>query len=127
MTDAPPKKRAWFQLHLSTCVVLMVVAGVLVWANVTNRVNAPYEKVGDGGGYGWPYCCYLSWYQYEHPQTREIFLAAEGEDRPVWEIGHRECAANLGVALAILALTALVCEAYSYIRGRLRPAKDPVP
>lgn len=30
MTDSPPKRRPWFQFHLSTCVVLLVVAGVLV-------------------------------------------------------------------------------------------------
>ena len=29
MSDDAPKKRAWFQIHLSTAVVLMVVAGVL--------------------------------------------------------------------------------------------------
>lgn len=28
------KKRPWFQLHLSTCIVLMVVAGVLLWLNL---------------------------------------------------------------------------------------------
>ncbi len=30
MTDFPPKPRPRLQLHLSTCVVLMVVAGALV-------------------------------------------------------------------------------------------------
>lgn len=30
----PPKRRAWFQLHLSTCVVLMVVAGLVLWLNI---------------------------------------------------------------------------------------------
>lgn len=34
MSDAPAKKRPWFQLHLSTCVVLMFVAGFGVWLNV---------------------------------------------------------------------------------------------
>jgi len=34
MTDAP-KKRPWFQIHLSTSIVLMFVAGGLVWANVS--------------------------------------------------------------------------------------------
>jgi len=28
------KKRPWFQLHLSTCVVMMVVACALLWANL---------------------------------------------------------------------------------------------
>ena len=34
MTDAPPKRRPRFQLHISTCVVLMFVAGIVVYANV---------------------------------------------------------------------------------------------
>lgn len=29
-----PRKRAWFQLHLSTCVVLMLASGVVLWANL---------------------------------------------------------------------------------------------
>ena len=33
MTQAP-KKRAWFQIHLSTAVVLMFAAGGLFWINV---------------------------------------------------------------------------------------------
>jgi len=30
-------QRRFFQIHLSTAVVLMLVAGVLVWANVRER------------------------------------------------------------------------------------------
>ncbi|HYG78437.1 MAG TPA: hypothetical protein VEK08_25775 [Planctomycetota bacterium] len=30
-------KPRWFQLHLSTCVVLMFVAGGLLWANLVER------------------------------------------------------------------------------------------
>jgi len=33
MTD--PKPRPWFRFHLSTCIVMMFVAGALVGANVT--------------------------------------------------------------------------------------------
>ena len=60
------KKRPWFQIHLSTAVVLMVVAGVLVWANVTTQIyisplsyvvnippNDQYDKV-IGEKRGWP-------------------------------------------------------------------------
>jgi len=38
MSDDAPKKRSWFQIHLSTAVVLMVVAGVLMWVNVTPKL-----------------------------------------------------------------------------------------
>lgn len=41
VSAAPPalRKRARFQLHLSTCVVLMLAAGILLWANVRERVR----------------------------------------------------------------------------------------
>ena len=63
MSDDAPKKRSWFQIHLITAVVLMVVAGVLVWANVRPVSNRPiwtpvYEVenpfAGKGLKRGWP-------------------------------------------------------------------------
>ena len=36
MTDKP--RRPWFQIHLSTAIVLMFVAGGLVWANIRPRI-----------------------------------------------------------------------------------------
>lgn len=128
MTDAPAKKRGWFQVHLSTCVVLMCVAGALVWANVRNQAEGVMELVGDVGLYGWPYYCYASWYQqHTNPQSREIFLVDEGEGRTIRQFSYKECAADLGVALIILGLTALVCEFNIYRRARKREAKDPAP
>ena len=55
MSDAP-KKRPLFQIHLATCVVLMFVAGGLVWANIAlspNYADATYV-VNQGG---WPLTC----------------------------------------------------------------------
>jgi len=40
-----PPRRARFQIHLSTAIVLMFVAGGLIWANVTGR---RVEKIGSG-------------------------------------------------------------------------------
>jgi len=37
MTADPPKKRRWFQLSLTTLIVLILVAGVLVWANLVQK------------------------------------------------------------------------------------------
>ncbi|HEY3323504.1 MAG TPA: hypothetical protein VGP72_23830 [Planctomycetota bacterium] len=36
MSDLP-KKRRWFQFHLSTAIVLMVVSGALLWLNMPDR------------------------------------------------------------------------------------------
>jgi hypothetical protein len=55
-----PPRRARFQIHLSTAMVLMFVAGALIWANAVprtiNTLNSEFTKV-----YGWP-CC--SWGRY---------------------------------------------------------------
>jgi hypothetical protein len=61
------KRRRWLQLHLSTCIVLMFVAGALVWANARNRfvwsptaapareMLLPTSQEQDFDGvYGWP-------------------------------------------------------------------------
>ncbi|MCK6471000.1 MAG: hypothetical protein L6R28_04570 [Planctomycetes bacterium] len=36
MSDEPQTKRPWFQLRLLTCIVLMFVAGLLIWANMVS-------------------------------------------------------------------------------------------
>lgn len=43
-----PKPRRWFQIHLSTAVVLMFVAGALIWANVHPRPLAHVVGVTAG-------------------------------------------------------------------------------
>ncbi|HEY3321380.1 MAG TPA: hypothetical protein VGP72_12990 [Planctomycetota bacterium] len=77
MSDQP-KKRPLFQLHLSTCIVLMFVAGGLIWANLGTPVFLPpapaeassqtmiehkmgidaIEKMRE---YGWPAIAYTHW------------------------------------------------------------------
>jgi len=55
-------RRPWFQLHLSTCIVLMFAAGGLLWANIVPGKNAYWgHGVGKSGhtdtiadGYGMP-------------------------------------------------------------------------
>jgi hypothetical protein len=53
-----PKRRRWLQLHLSTCIVLMFVAGGLLWANTRPASIAPDICMGPGPfpqcAYGWP-------------------------------------------------------------------------
>src|SRR3954463_5907823 len=53
-------KRRFFQIHLSTAVVLMLVAGVLVWANVTERTSIKNRSDPPGlwieyTHFGWPF------------------------------------------------------------------------
>ena len=44
MNNPPPRKR--FQIHLSTAIVMMFVAGALIWANMKNEFSVAH--------YGWP-------------------------------------------------------------------------
>ncbi len=44
MTEPPRRKR--FQIHLSTAIVLMFVAGGLLWANTYARIESKCEWVG---------------------------------------------------------------------------------
>jgi len=54
MAEAP-KKRAWFQIHLSSAVVLMFVAGILIYLNIHSRTNLwVLLPGGEIPGYGWP-------------------------------------------------------------------------
>jgi hypothetical protein len=47
-----PPRRKHFQIHLSTAIVMMFVAGLLIWANVRrNYTNTPGETYYS---YGWP-------------------------------------------------------------------------
>jgi hypothetical protein len=62
-TETPaPKKRPWFQLHLSSAIVLMVVTGVFVGQNSRHRITM--EKFGESSlpttvaHYGWPFETY---------------------------------------------------------------------
>ena len=59
MSDKP---RHWFQIHLSTAVVLMFVAGTIMWLNTipgigwSGGVNIGPTRPGEGYSFlGWPY------------------------------------------------------------------------
>lgn len=59
MSGEMTTRRRRFQLHLSTCVAIMFVAGVVVWANL--RVQQRFEMANRGAtvpillfSYGWP-------------------------------------------------------------------------
>jgi hypothetical protein len=54
MTEPPRRHR--FQIHLSTAVVLMFVAGGLIWANVTEQPHPIYQETDHVrmSGYGLP-------------------------------------------------------------------------
>ena len=107
MTTTPTKRR-WFQIHLSTAVVLMITAGALLWANVrlinTRRANiysegliwspvGPEEKSLAIPERGWPlqYWYYglfgPVWMRVE-PRFHVMGLAS-GDKSPAQSLGER--------------------------------------
>jgi len=69
MSDAP-KRRPWFQYHLSTAIVVMFVASGLLYLNV--RPTA-MEGCGDQAfqeWHGWPWTARIDTIFYQHGYTR---------------------------------------------------------
>jgi hypothetical protein len=56
-------KRAWFQIHLSTAMVMMFVTGGLIWANLCGGQHALLTRFTDhmAKPYGWPATAYYLW------------------------------------------------------------------
>jgi len=104
MPDAP-KKRPLYQLHLSTCVVLMFVAGTMVWLNLVERRSSD----------NWPYDRYFGW-----PWTAvEIdFDAPYGSMTNMFWHNRWRIATNLSVCLPLLTAVAFVCEYCLRLRER---------
>jgi len=51
--------RKWFQIHLSTAVVLMFVAGLLLWANIDSYVEyVPQGNAFASIEFGFPWKCF---------------------------------------------------------------------
>jgi hypothetical protein len=112
----PTKRRPWFQFHLSTCVILMFVAGGLLWANVTERgfgahftsKGLPYVVFGlhPERGLGWP-LPFLKW-DWEVGEGELSMHFVSRLPQSCWSFVA--LAADLAVALAVLALVGLLCE-----------------
>lgn len=152
----PPKKSAWFQLHFGTCVVLMLAAGALMWANLSMRLELrdsryvkwpQYASLIDREGIvyqcrGWPWHFQDSESQVHKwkllPGERLDPLQMAGSEAnpysphpisPLWEDiwRHPEAwsklhlAADLGVAVALLVVVAVLCESLIRRRGRVVP------
>ena len=114
-------KRPRFQFHLSTTIVLMLVASVLLWANAAPtrdpfpiQLGISFQGAGPLDAYGWPtiHCRQRPW---------DIFAlrrAVRNGDLNEWEWHYRNLALNILIAVMCLILTALVCE--SLLRRRSR-------
>lgn len=117
-----PQKRAWFQLHLSTAIVLMLAAGVLVWANVRNGEYEYFSLSGHYGEirYGWPMPAV----------SAEFYTKLSGSERSLFEKPYEltsfpvfhSIGLLVDVLIVVLALVTagIACEAC--FRRRAKPA-----
>ena len=104
MPTPPPRKR--FQIHLSTAIVMMFVAGALIWANVTERSQV-LILVPDGKEFGWPFPAIRI-----NPEIRENNSVFAGElVRPRQTIVNKlEIIKDVLTALVFLEIAHFLCE-----------------
>ena len=110
----PELSRKHFQIHLSTAIVMMFVAGVLIWANVRVR-NANWQSQAFRYArveivvHGWPWDAYIK------------FVQLKSENRMIHDtygdgLNIVNALFNLMVSIAILFMAWFVSE--SLIRRR---------
>ena len=109
--------RRWFQIHLSTAIVLMFVAGALMWANFremppeTERQHyaseeaydsAVFDRVFSNLYWGWPCVVYEQYVPYGMVRWKD--------DPLPYKWNWKGVAINALTALAILGGVAVICE-----------------
>lgn len=92
-------KRRWFQIHLSTAMVLMLCAGGLLWLNV--RTN--------GWLRGWP-CTWGYRLMYLDSEEAAIAWKAGHELSSEWQTNTYYLTVNVAVAVAFLIVIAALLE-----------------
>ena len=107
-------KRKWFQIHLSTALVLMFAAGGLLWANLQAEDYDDVATLSSGYTYrGWPLSSYrIQWWGDPAQTIPEV--PAE------WSRGN--LAIDLAAALGILAAVTLAFESQARRREKNREA-----
>lgn len=110
-------KRRWFQFRLSTALVMMFVASVLVWANcqphdimirtiysIKQFEAYPAEGwVRERTVYGWPFVVYST-----HSNGEEILFAFGAELPSLWQL--KGIVFNSSIGLSTLGIVALLSE-----------------
>jgi hypothetical protein len=99
-------KRKWFQLHLSTLLIVSLAAGAVLWLNL--RAFTVEQGGYDLWNCGWPY----PMYEIQLFIIDCMFDANETlKDSTLFLPGN--LAKNIGVGLAILLCVAVLCESWT--------------
>lgn len=110
--------RRWFQIHLSTCIVLMLVAGGLMWANIRPEPVLEVDGRVLASQHGWPFPCAISGDldALNYVEFRFKVVASEPIDPHL-------LAVDLVFTVFVFALSALLCEpvyvAANFLQKRL--------
>ena len=100
-------KRRWLQLHLSTCILMTLVAGVLVGLNLSPRHEQYYKgwvEWTERLSYGWPFTACQQTVYFSDSEPAPPSMPGE----LAWEFGG--LCMNLLEALLLLFLTAYLGE-----------------
>jgi len=113
--EEPVRRRRWFQFHLATALLLTLVAGALLWANIRSRPvtdvvfvleaygNLPrmkiegYPDTTEGAAHGWPWVAYR-WFEAHYNGFKFSKLYKQS------------VCLNVGFAVMSLATTAVISE-----------------
>jgi hypothetical protein len=116
MSDKP--RRPWFQIHLSTAIVLMFGAGALLWLNMRTRYESPdravknelyrllwashEERLASVSDFrGWPWTSYA---EIEIQRRDEVIIGKTA----YWDYFHFSY--NIAFAAMFLVLIGISCE-----------------
>jgi hypothetical protein len=119
MTEPPPRKR--FQIHLSTAIVMMFVAGGMMWANCSPRTRVWIDSLGTLNVIrrkilGWPLECAtvieeLGVQAHYEENLRIVFPELPNESKTYsLEIERTEALVNAAIAMTLLATVYWICE-----------------
>jgi hypothetical protein len=117
VSTAVKKKRPWFQFHLSTAIVMMLVAAGLLWLNLGPTIRSIEVVLGEpmveAHARGWPFCF---WSTVFVPSGR-YKIAFEPEPytdyvpgMPMPRVRFGMLAADAVIAIAILLAVAALLE-----------------
>ena len=115
MPDDSPRRQCWFQIHLSTLIMLVLVAGLLAAANLVplHVEQKGFRKMYHYALRGWPWCCH-----------EIVTVVAEGPDfvrtkTPSWrqsKFSEEGTWGNVAVVVVVLLVAGLLCEGTASLR-----------
>ena len=102
-----PAQRRRFQIHLSTAMVMMFVAGVLMWPILEFPERTTDVYGNDNFSYGWPLLAMTTWKHRNFDGWEPKYLPSNRGDS---EISYVVITVDALVAFAILFVVWFLCE-----------------